>query len=91
MPSKLYLTGTSDTVKTEKTARGNEWIKALFGYDEKDFDKKIRVTMDRGAEATPYNRRLFIEKLPEMKTLAVCNIDENDNVRCKLKDVEELK
>ncbi len=83
--AKLYIESTTDKIKTGRTATGNEWVKALLGYDEKDFSKKIRVTMDRGAPATEWNRRLFIEKLPEMKTLVVCNIDEQDNIKCKLK------
>ena len=45
--SKLYLTARTDTGKTDKTARGNNYIFTKFGYDPGDYSKKIGVDLVR--------------------------------------------
>lgn len=65
--SKLYVSADTDMVKTSRTARGNKRADSSIGYDEGDYNKKIKTTLVRDDD----NIELTI--MDKNQTLLICD------------------
>lgn len=65
--SKLYVSATTDTVKTSRTARGNKRVDASIGYDEGDYSKKIKTELTRDGD------KIELAVTDKYQTLLVCD------------------
>jgi len=72
--SKLYLTASTDMVKTEKTVRANKNISVAMGFDPGDYSKKIYATLLRDDD------KITLEVETMNKKLLVCEGTVQDGI-----------